>query len=162
MLPSSLKHRLVNTICKIVGRISSRQNHSAKNYFQPFQQVKGQRLTVMANSSWRRHFYQWRLASSSFNIQNDVGRRRHRHKSIINRHFKVWWRQAVTSFWRHQIIIFIQVVTEAYPWYITFSFHQYPINCLLKKQILKNGKFYCNTLETSSNNKISGDNSAKS
>ena len=37
----------------------------------------------------------------SINIQNDVGRRRHRHKSVINRHFKIWWRQAVTSFWRH-------------------------------------------------------------
>ena len=40
-------------------------------------------------------------SSSSFNIQNDMGRRRHRHKSIINRHFEIWWRQAVMSFWRH-------------------------------------------------------------
>ena len=30
-----------------------------------------------------------------------MGRRSHRHKSVINHHFKIWWRQAVTSFWRH-------------------------------------------------------------
>ena len=38
-------------------------------------------------------------SSSSFNIQNDVGLHRHRHKSIISHHFKVWWCQAITSLW---------------------------------------------------------------
>ena len=38
-------------------------------------------------------------SSSSFNIQNDVGLHRHRHKSIISHHCKVWWCQAVTSIW---------------------------------------------------------------
>ena len=47
-------------------------------------------------------FFQWRLASSSssFIVHNDVGHRRHCHKSVISHHFKVWWRQAVTSLWR--------------------------------------------------------------
>ena len=98
----------------------------------------------------------WRhLASSpsSFNIHNDVGRHRHRHKSVINRHFKVWWCQAVTSFWRHQIVIFIQVVTDADPWlpcifYLPSFQHQFitvsvtnfmwsTLHCTILSKILK-------------------------
>ena len=32
---------------------------------------------------------------------------------VISHHFKVWWCQAVTSLWHHQIVIFIKVVSDA-------------------------------------------------
>ena len=70
-------------------------------HFQHHFNQGGASLTVTSKSSGRRHFFfndVWRNRHRHFNIQNDVGRHCHRHKSAISHYFKVRWRQAVTSF----------------------------------------------------------------
>ena len=64
--------------------------------------INGNEKIIMTPS----FFFQWRLASLSlslsFNIQNDVGRRCHHHKSVISYYFKILWCQAIMSLWREK------------------------------------------------------------